>query len=353
MNMQIDPRSLPKGIRLRGQSLVVEVFHDGKRKQESMPLAGFAGPKEAITEAQTRRMELKSEMARGKQVQGKGRGSSWTLEHAIKYTDTHEWADTRARKSSFLNARAAQRFFGKGLPLDQIKRDDLDRYVEHLKAEGMSNATINRKLAALRKVMNTAKTREKLESIPQFPRLREPVGRIRFLTSDEEDQVLTTLELWGKDDVRAAVVMLIDTGMRRGELLRLTAQDVDLSTGMISIWQTKADLPRSVPMTSRVREIVERRATSGKLFQGMSKDALSHTFRRVRDHLGLEDDTQLVVHALRHTCASRLVQRGVPLKVVQEWMGHRDITTTMRYAHLAPSNLQAAAAVLEQDHRNP
>jgi site-specific recombinase XerD len=63
--------------------------------------------------------------------------------------------------------------------------------------------------------------------------------------------------------------------------------------------------------------------------------------------MGLGEDNQFVPHALRHTCASRLVQRGVPLKVVQEWLGHKTILTTMRYAHLAQSNLMSAMQVLE------
>ncbi len=56
-----------------------------------------------------------------------------------------------------------------------------------------------------------------------------------------------------------------------------------------------------------------------------------------------------VAHALRHTCASRLVQRGVGLKVVQQWMGHKRIEVTLRYAHLSPTSLLEAVKVLEED----
>ena len=61
----------------------------------------------------------------------------------------------------------------------------------------------------------------------------------------------------------------------------------------------------------------------------------------------LDRDTQFIPHALRHTCASRLVQRGVSLLVVKEWMGHKSIVTTQRYSHLAAQNLFDAARVLE------
>jgi site-specific recombinase XerD len=97
---------------------------------------------------------------------------------------------------------------------------------------------------------------------------------------------------------------------------------------------------------------MERRAPKG----GPTRDVFSvspHSFRQTWDRakvtLGLSDDAQLVPHALRHTTASRLVQRGVTLKVVQEWLGHKTITVTMRYAHLAPANLLAAVKVLEEE----
>jgi site-specific recombinase XerD len=66
----------------------------------------------------------------------------------------------------------------------------------------------------------------------------------------------------------------------------------------------------------------------------------------MREHLGLENDSQFVIHSLRHTFASRLVQRGVELQVVAKLLGHRSILTTMRYAHLAPQNLADAVKVL-------
>ena len=80
----------------------------------------------------------------------------------------------------------------------------------------------------------------------------------------------------------------------------------------------------------------------------MTRWAFRAIWDRARAHLGFAEDRQFVIHTLRHTCASRLVQRGVGLKVVQQWMGHKTIQVTMRYAHLAPGHLMEAAAVLEQ-----
>ena len=103
-------------------------------------------------------------------------------------------------------------------------------------------------------------------------------------------------------------------------------------------------------MTHRVLEIIERRCREfpeGPLFPEGGKDWYRKGWDRVRLLMDKEDDPEFVPHALRHTCCSRLVQRGVPITHVQRWMGHNSIQTTMRYAHLMPHDLFAAVAVLE------
>ena len=64
--------------------------------------------------------------------------------------------------------------------------------------------------------------------------------------------------------------------------------------------------------------------------------------------MGLENDHQFTFHCTRHTCASRLVQRGIGIQVVQAWLGHKTIKMTLRYAHLNPNNFIEARNVLDQ-----
>ena len=101
-------------------------------------------------------------------------------------------------------------------------------------------------------------------------------------------------------------------------------------------------------MTARVRAILVQRSKqtpTGSLFP-YDNFWMNQVWERMREHLGLQDDREFIPYALRHTCASRLVQRGVSLLVVKEWLGHTNITTTQRYAHLCPTNLLTAVAVL-------
>jgi site-specific recombinase XerD len=72
-----------------------------------------------------------------------------------------------------------------------------------------------------------------------------------------------------------------------------------------------------------------------------------NAWRWVRKEMGLEKDFEFILHCLRHTCASRLVNNGIDLYVVKEWLGHSTIQVTERYAHLSPGKLAHAASVLE------
>ena len=72
----------------------------------------------------------------------------------------------------------------------------------------------------------------------------------------------------------------------------------------------------------------------------------------MREALGETVDKEFVFYITRHTCASRLVQRGQDLFVVKEWMGHKNIEMTMRYAKLTPTNMLDARNALEQSHLN-
>ena len=324
------------GIRQRGNSYLVDVTIGGVRRTGTAP---------DRNKAELLQAELRAELLRtvGAQVEHK---QTWTLQQALEKTDAISWQDKASGVQLRRNAEQVVEILGPATPLTSISTESVDELVEALQERGDANGTINRKLAALSRMLTVAQQRGKLDRLPHLQRRDEAECRIRFLSLEEEQLMVGLLRQWGKEDQADAVVVLIDTGLRPSELWRVEARDFDAQ--VVNIWKTKNKHARSIPMTRRVRDILLRRAAvipQGRLFP-FTNWWLGDAWDRAKAHLKLAKDTQFIPYALRHTCLSRLVQRGVPLKVVQEWAGHQIITTTMRYAHLCPTNLLDAVRVL-------
>ena len=340
--------TLPRGIRQRTSGrFIIDLTVNGERKTATT---------DTVEEAIAKRAEMLAEGQGQATSTAKGnasKNSAWTLQDAFERTLAQVWTGLSSEKTARINSKAALNFFGADTPVASITPDDIDRYVTALITGGDADGTVNRKMSVLSRMFRTAHERGQLDHIPKLPRRKEKQGRIRFLSAKEETTVLALFLHIDKADHWDATVILIDTGFRTGELWRVTAEHIDFNRGTygtITLWRTKNGKARTIPMTHRVLEIVSRRAhqhPSGPLFPEGGKDWYRKGWDRVRLLMDKEDDAEFVPHALRHTCCSRLVQRGVPLPHVQKWMGHNSIQTTMRYAHLMPHDLFAAVAVLE------
>jgi integrase len=190
--------------------------------------------------------------------------------------------------------------------------------------------------------------------MPDIELFEEPEGRIRVISEQEEDDILKTCrETISCSEMADLVIILIDTGMRLSNALNLKyGENVNYQANMLHIWINKAKKPYSVPMTKRVREVLERRQCYGRKPFSLNIDQVEDRWKLIRKHLKMEDDEDFVLHALRHTCASRLVMAGIDLKRVQEYLGHASYTTTLKYAHLNPGNLAKAREVLEKKKWN-
>ena len=329
------------GIRQRGNSFLVDVTVNGKRRTATCA---------TYEEAKVKRLQMEADLRGAALEQKQVDPACWTMRQAFNKSVDIRWANSKNEAKARATAEEAVQFFGEDRALETIKTTDVDDYVAHLKRNLKNGpATINRKLAALSALFTDAMEREGCTRKPRIIRQPEPTHRIRYLTTEEEMMALSLLRQWNQLPVMDAVTVLIDTGMRVGELLGLQVRDVDLKENIISIWQNKGDLPRSVPMTDRVRKIIEARCerSRGLVFFDMHREVLRYYWDRVRSAMDLDDDDQFVPHALRHTCATRLVQAGVSLFVVQKLLGHSTITVTQKYAHLAQSNLREAIDVLQ------
>lgn len=225
----------------------------------------------------------------------------------------------------------------------------LDTLTSSLRERGNSNATINRKMAALSKLLRKALKMGEVHSLPEFRRQKERSGRIRFLEADEEARLFAALRARSEDAYRLSC-FLVDTGCRLGEALDLIWNDVQ--DDRVTFWVTKSGRSRSVPMTRRAGKVVAiTRGRHKGPFSMLTQARFRTIWNEAKIEAGLGHDEQVVPHILRHTCASRLVQGGIDIRRVQMWLGHQNLHMTMRYAHLATNDLDPCVDVLERGRR--
>jgi integrase len=324
---------------------------DGKltgrfRVEVQLGTARLRGRFSTLAEAKSKEVEFRRQLAAGDTAgataREDNRGAPKTVLQLLDKAAPFVFKDGSEHAANV--DRIVRRFadFVGDIRLIELKTDHVDTFILKLRDAGLAPGTINRNLSALRRVLvwgTPAKGRPYIPELPTFEWQDEDEGRIRWVTREEEAELLRLLRSWGRDDIADYVVAAIHTGCRRGELL--TAQPEQVDGKWLRLWETKNGEPRSVPLTPEAQAILQAR-----LPWSFGKAQLRYWWDRARAEMGLEGDEDFVVHALRHTTATRLVERGVNLRVVQQFMGHKAIQTTLRYAHVSDELLATAALAL-------
>jgi integrase len=271
------------------------------------------------------------------------------------------WAGTKNEALAISNAEDIIDYLGADTAFRNLTDDNIHGLIQwlrtrtHAKAKRkqapLSNATINRKLAALSKMTSIA--RKAGEPIRyDIPHLKESEGRLRFLTKAEETAVLADLRDNEGEAMYEFVAFAIDTGGRLSELLQLTPRTiVQTSAGHAAFFAgntTKSGKSRTVPLTNRASSIALKRSQGSSLWPtNWNQHTVTHAWARMRTRLGLAGDTEFVFHACRHTCGTRLLEATGNLALVKDWLGHSDIRVTTRYAKVVTSSLTSAVQALE------
>jgi integrase len=192
--------------------------------------------------------------------------------------------------------------------------------------------------------------------LPRAKLLRVAKPEIEFYHADELRQLLEGAWRCGLD-VAIAVLLGARAGLRAGEIIGLRGSDVaphrDELLIQRSIWKGKIHAPKSgKPRRVPIPEDLAAHLRAVKGYVLANKDGsplsgrqLQHLVRRAELAAGIADASGRL-HRLRHTYASLLVMKGAPLAVVQALLGHAEIATTMRYAHLSPGALEDAVKLL-------
>ncbi len=235
-------------------------------------------------------------------------------------------------------------FFGK-LYLDRITKQDIKAYRSKKLQMGYARKTVNNHLAVLSKLLTEAEEEGLILHFPRVRQLKTPPSSYDFLTVEEANALIDA----AKAEWRTMILLALRTGLRQGELLGLQWKDINLELGFLSVERAiyrgrigspKSNKGRTVPLSNEAVNalIAHKHRKSPFVFCRKNGDPLTdgkckHPLRRACDAAELR---KIGWHTLRHTFASHLVQAGVSILKVKEYLGHSDIRITMRYAHLNP-----------------
>jgi integrase len=252
--------------------------------------------------------------------------------------------------------------------LDRIQGEVVDRFFADLRKprpsgkktkreRTLSAKSIKNVRATLRRILASACEWGYIDRIPHLPKVKVADKGWDFFTREEATKLVATAR---DEEERVLLLFALDTGARAGEQLALEWGDIDWHNNLVvfrrsstrgEIGPTKSGRERKVPMTERLATALRRhKHLRGKLVFCRA-DGKPFTLWQLHERLwgtcrraGLRE---IRWHDLRHSFASQLVSAGVPLRQVQDWLGHSTMMMTMRYSHLAPGQGATLIRALE------
>ena len=255
-----------------------------------------------------------------------------------------------ATQRSYVHAVAKfGRFFGRSP--EKLDLEDVRAFQVHLVAGGISWPALNQTVCALRFLYGVTLTRPDLPE--RIPYAREPQKLPVVLSADE---VVRFLEAVPSLKSRAALTTAYAAGLRASEAASLKVADIDSSRMVIRVEQGKGGRDRYVMLSPQLLAILRsywRLARPGHwLFPGrdgehpINPTVLHAACRSACAASGL--NKRVTVHTLRHSFATHLLESGTDIRIIQALLGHRNVNTTARYAHVATSTIRGTPSPLDR-----
>ncbi len=288
-----------------------------------------------------------------------------------------EYLEVQAHLKSFATLQGRVRnlveVLGK-IPMEDLTARDYEKYrARRLKgrkdkrgkveAIGCKPATANRDLQALKSMLKKALSygyvsRDAYERIAEIKKLREENAVVRYLSRDEEASLLRACLDLGKENERyyghlyPIVLTALRTGLRKGEILALRREDVNLGKRIIHVVKSKSGKRRDVPIAADLLGVLRAHLGSHCMEQVFwHGDEKAEAYRDVRKSfkraLAKAGISAFRFHDCRHHMASQFVMEGGNILHLQKILGHQSVQMTERYAHLAPDFIEAATRVLD------
>lgn len=334
-------------IRKSGTRFLADFMNDGTRYRKQ-----FATKEEA----QAWESNLKLAISRGDSIDKEEKSfKPLTLQQLfdrVLSTPPNEgWKGTPNENTARNHCHQIENFFGAKTLIKNINKAKLDKFVLHCKDKGNAPATIKLKLATMSRAFSFAFERELIDKKPFFPRIPVNNERMVYFSDDEEVEILTYLEENGMDYFYDFFVWQIDTGMRPIESRYLHRRNIkkDPVLGLCAhLQKTKNGKKRTIPLTRRAMCAVHKHKEANDYpWAYWNKDRIRRAWDKVRDALGRQGDKDFIFYVCRHTCGSRLIQRTNNILLTKDWLGHKDISQTLRYARLSPQSFISGLNALE------
>lgn len=247
------------------------------------------------------------------------------------------------------------------LALDRVNAAELRDLATEMHAAGRSPYTINNVIAVALRFLRDAVDRDVIPKLPRVQRQKTEILKLE-LTPDERVALLKVFEnaesTWEGQRLREIgplFVLALETGLRRGDLLELRWESVDMSSGWIRVTTRKKGTPAVVPVSARCRAALEDLRDRPAVITGhicvdpdgrvYSRQQMTDAFQLAKGRAGIT--RRLRIHDIRHTFASDLVSSGVPEPYIRKALGHSGTQSLMRYAKPREESLRAIADALD------
>lgn len=237
------------------------------------------------------------------------------------------------------------------LRLDEIRQQDVTAWLAEKRQSGLAPATVEKIRIMFSRSFELARQWQLFDGNPvkYVPRVKFNNARERYLTSEEAERLRLACECSSNPQLKNIVGLLLLTGARKSELLKAKWSDIDIEKRTWTLNMTKNGRGRHVPLSQAALAIIDQlpRYPDCPWLLPNPQTLLPFTdikrsFMEARELAGLED---VHIHDLRHSYASALAGSGVDLYTVGKLLGHVNVASTARYAHLANDTLMAAAEV--------
>jgi integrase len=307
----------------RGDTWYIDYVYNGRRYRKR------AGHSKRVAELTLKDIELKIERRENLGIQDQKKITFAVFaEEYLKYAKTNKSArtyDLNVGNIRELGPHFNDRLLSEITP-QHVERFKADRFAKFTRGKQIRPATVNRDLACLKNMFFKAIEWGYLEKHPMkgVALLKEPPGRLRFLTMEEAGRLLRELP----EETGQVVMFALNTGMRKSEILDLQWKNVDMDQRLISVELTKTNERRVVPMNDQVYQLLqnlEKHRAGSELVFPEGRVNIRKNFHAGMKRAGIID---FRLHDCRHSFASHLVMSGASLKVVQQLLGHKDIKMT-------------------------